>query len=62
MAKNEIRRSMGLIAGDGMATAGLVLGYLQLGLTVVGLCVAAALIALGISPLLCIPFANQMNF
>ena len=62
MAKNEIRRSMGLIAGNGMATAGLVLGYLQLGLTIAGLCVAAVLLALGISPLLCIPFANQMNF
>lgn len=62
MAKNEIRRSTGLITGDGMATAGLVLGYLQLGLTVVGLCVAAVLIALGMTPLLCIPFVNQIRF
>lgn len=30
MAKKEIRESSGLLAGDGMATAGLVLGYANL--------------------------------
>jgi hypothetical protein len=33
MAKNEIRSSAGRLTGDGMATAGLILGYVQLGLT-----------------------------
>lgn len=33
MARGEIRRSNGQMEGDGMAVAGLVLGYLQIGLT-----------------------------
>jgi hypothetical protein len=41
MAKKEIRESTGLLGGDGMATAGLVLGYSNL---VLGLCVCLALI------------------
>lgn len=41
MAKNEIRQSNGALGGDGMATAGLVLGYANLAL---GLCVCLALI------------------
>jgi hypothetical protein len=32
MAKKEIRESAGTIGGDGMALAGLILGYVQLGL------------------------------
>lgn len=35
MAKGEIRNSAGRLAGDGMATAGLILGYLSL---LLGLC------------------------
>ena len=35
LAKKEIRRSEGLLGGDGLATAGLVLGYANLTL---GLC------------------------
>ncbi|HQW81508.1 MAG: DUF4190 domain-containing protein [Rhodanobacteraceae bacterium] len=34
IARGEIRRSNGQLDGDGMAIAGLVLGYLQLTLTV----------------------------
>lgn len=41
MAKKEIRESNGLLGGDGMATAGLVLGYSNLAL---GLCGCLALI------------------
>ena len=47
MAKNEIRQSNGLITGEGMATAGLVLGYIHLGLSVIGLCIIAILLVLG---------------
>ena len=39
MAKNEIRESNGRIGGDGLATAGLILGYLSLGLGLIGLCI-----------------------
>lgn len=62
MAKREIRESMGRLTGDGMATVGLVLGYFNLGLTVIGGCLTLILISLGIiSPLLCIPFANEFS-
>jgi hypothetical protein len=55
MAKNEIRKSNGMLSGNGMATAGLVLGYVQLGL---GLClcvVVAAMLAFGMT----IPFISN---
>jgi hypothetical protein len=55
MAKNEIRKSNGTLGGNGMATAGMVLGYVQLGL---GLCVClvvAAMLAFGIS----VPFISN---
>ena len=42
MAKKEIRQSNGLLGGDGMATAGLVLGYSNLALGVCG-CLAVIL-------------------
>ncbi len=47
MAKTEIRNSGGHLTGDGMATAGLILGYIQLGLTVVGICCVGVLFATG---------------
>lgn len=36
MARAEIRRSQGQMTGDGLAVGGLVLGYLQFALLVVG--------------------------
>ena len=48
MAKTEIRQSNGLIAGEGMATAGLILGYIHLGLAVIGLCIVGILLVLGL--------------
>jgi hypothetical protein len=50
MAKKEIRQSVGRLTGDGMATAGLVLGYIQLGLTVLAVCCTAALLVTGTIP------------
>ena len=55
MAKNEIKSSMGALGGDGMATAGLVLGYANI---VIALCICVAvagMLALGLT----IPFINQ---
>lgn len=55
MAKREINESAGALGGEGMANAGLVIGYVNLAL---GLCVCLmfiALLAFGIS----IPFINQ---
>lgn len=39
IAKNEIKKSAGMIKGNGMATWGLILGYVQIGLLVLGICV-----------------------
>ncbi len=46
MARKEIRASAGALGGDGMATAGLILGWLGVGMTVFGLCIALAVIGL----------------
>jgi hypothetical protein len=35
MGRSEIRRSNGALDGDGMAVAGLILGYLQIGLLII---------------------------
>jgi hypothetical protein len=62
LAKKEIRESGGWLVGDGLATAGLVLGYAHLALALLGLCLTLAFIALGIaSPLLCLPFTNSLD-
>lgn len=37
-AKSDIRRSMGRLVGEGMATWGLVLGWIGLGLLLIGIC------------------------
>jgi hypothetical protein len=61
MARREIRDSLGALTGDGLALAGLILGYLQLALTVLGVCFFIALLALGLTPLVCVPFANELG-
>ena len=46
VAKKEIRESQGTLSGDGMALAGLILGYTQLGLIVLGaLCLMTLIFA-----------------
>ncbi|WP_028917339.1 DUF4190 domain-containing protein [Pseudoxanthomonas sp. J35] len=42
MARAEIRRSAGDLDGDGLAVAGLVLGWLAVGLTLVGIFIVFA--------------------
>jgi hypothetical protein len=62
MAKGEIRRSGGFLTGDGLATAGLILGYLHLVLVVVAVCLLIVLPLLGLGGLgLCLPFFNEFN-
>ena len=46
MAKKEIRESGGRLGGDGLATAGLILGYVSLGIGLVGLCIALFVLVL----------------
>ncbi|HSW62382.1 MAG TPA: DUF4190 domain-containing protein [Dissulfurispiraceae bacterium] len=38
IAKGKIRKSEGRIGGDGLATAGLVLGYANIAITFMGIC------------------------
>jgi hypothetical protein len=62
IAKNQIRSSSGRVGGDGLATAGLVLGYLNVGLAVIGGCLVLLIFGGMISmPIFCIPFMNGIN-
>ena len=63
MAKKEIRQSAGRLSGEGMATWGLILGWVNIGFSVIGLCLIL-LVFFGIFslPLCFIPFANGFNF
>jgi hypothetical protein len=53
MAKSEIKKSAGMVSGGGMATAGLILGYIALA---AGLCVACIAV-LAFAGLVTLPFA-----
>jgi hypothetical protein len=53
MAKSEIKKSNGMVTGNGMATTGLILGYLMLA---VGLCLTC-IIAMAFAGLISLPFA-----
>lgn len=46
MAQREIRESGGRLGGDSLATVGLVLGYISLGLGLIGICVTLFFLAL----------------
>lgn len=46
MAKKEIQNSAGALGGDGLATAGIVLGWISVGLGVIGLCIGGILLAI----------------
>jgi hypothetical protein len=49
MARSEIRRAANPMEGDGFAIAGLVLGYAQLALAVLGALIVLGLIVFGVS-------------
>jgi len=55
MAKNEIRDSGGTLGGDGMATAGLIMGYANLAIALCACLAFAGMMAMGIA----IPFLNS---
>lgn len=55
MAKNEIKSSLGALGGDGMATAGLILGYANIAIGVCICLAVAGMMAMGLT----IPFLNQ---
>lgn len=48
MARRDTRAVPPLASGDGMATAGIVMGWIQVGLTVLGICIGIIFFALSI--------------
>ena len=54
MAKKEIRESRGAVGGEGLATAGGILGWIGIGLTVLGLCILCIFAVATLLPLLLI--------
>jgi hypothetical protein len=56
VAKSQIAHSQGQMTGDGLATAGLILGYLNIALAVFGLCLAMLIIAGVLSGTIFFPF------
>lgn len=60
MAKSEINKSGGTVTGGGMATIGLILGYLSVVLGVCLICVLVILPLLGFG--LSIPFLNTSGY
>jgi len=60
MAQSEIKKSAGMITGKGMATAGLILGYLVLAGGICAICLAIVLPLLGIG--LSIPFIGNSGY
>jgi len=62
MAKKEIRQSGGVLTGDGLASAGLILGYVNLAVVVLGFCLLIVLPLLGLGGFAaCLPFMNGMQ-
>ena len=55
MAKKEIRESVEDLGGDGMATAGLILGYANIVITLCGCLIFIGMLAMGLT----IPFLSQ---
>ena len=63
MAKKEIAQSAGRLTGEGMARWGMILGWVNIGLSVIGLCIGLMAVLGAISlPFCLLPFANGFNF
>ena len=56
MAKKEIQESDGKLGGDGMATAGLIMGYLQIIPSILCICSVSVMLAMGTS----LPFLDSI--
>jgi hypothetical protein len=62
IAKNEIRNSGGRVGGDGMATAGLVLGWLNIALAVCSICFFILMMTGTVAaPAVCLPYMNEFS-
>lgn len=56
MARKEIAESEGRIGGGGLATAGLITGWIGIGFTVLGLCLTLVMVLI---PLALLPFMSS---
>ena len=61
MAKKEIKNGGGMVTGNGMATAGLIMGYVTLALLICGCIIAIIVIVLVAAGLFTIPW-NTSHF
>jgi hypothetical protein len=61
MARNEIRASGRMVGGEGLATAGLILGWIGVALGVIGLCIGGAALLIPFCLLTLGPTIDQMN-
>ncbi|MBG0786188.1 MAG: DUF4190 domain-containing protein [Anaerolineaceae bacterium] len=63
MAKKEIRQSGGRITGLGMANWGVALGWINIGFSVIGLCLGVLALtgAIGL-PVCLMPFSNSFSY
>lgn len=48
MARREIEASDGALAGDGLATAGLVLGWIGVGIGILGICAVGSVVGISL--------------
>jgi len=48
MAKRQIAESAGTVGGEGVAKAGIIIGWVGVGLTVLGICLVVAFFVLGL--------------
>jgi hypothetical protein len=63
IAKKDIKESAGRLTGDDMAKWGMILGWINIGLSLIGLCVVMLILIGVISlPLCLLPFTNWFNF
>jgi hypothetical protein len=62
VAKSQIRSSAGQLGGDGLATAGLVLGYLNLAFAALALCLAILVFVGAISGAAICPFIFEGSY
>ncbi len=63
MAKKEIRASQGRMSGSGMATAGQIMGWINIGLSLIGICLGVLVMVGAVAAPAClIPFTNGFNY
>lgn len=61
-ARNEIARGNGAVGGEGLAQAGVILGWIGIGLAIIGICLIALMFIGIISVPFSFAFCDQMGF